>query len=310
MKFAVLLALGLTASACGPVSPRAPAAASLQLPAQVLVRSKGQVVAVSLDDYTLGSVLAEVSPVGESAATVARIFEVQAVLARTYAVAELGRHRTEGFDLCDSTHCQLYDPGRLRTSSFAAQARDAVRATSGRVLTFHGRVAETFFHADCGGATADVDAVWGGETIPYLLGGPDLVASAKHRTWTSTVSLADLFRAVRADPETSVGRHLDGLEVQTRDASGRAQEVALHGETTRVVSGDAFRAVVNRTLGDRTLDSTKFTLSRSATAYTFAGAGFGHGVGLCQLGAAARARRGDALEAILAQYFPGAVLAR
>jgi stage II sporulation protein D len=310
MRSAAALALLVAASACQPVSPHAPDAANLRLPAEVLVRSQGHVVTVSLDDYTLGSVLAEVSPVGESATTAARIFEVQAVLARTYAVAELGRHRSDGFDLCDSTHCQLYDPARIRTSSFAAMARQAVRTTSGRVLIFHGRVAETFFHADCGGATADADAVWGGETIPYLLGAPDLIATAKHRTWTASVSLADLVRAVSADPATSVGRHLDTLEVQTRDASGRAETVALHGETTRLLPGDQFRAVINRALGDRTLDSTKFSLSRTGTGYRFVGTGFGHGVGLCQVGAAARARRGDTLEAILGQYFPGAVLTR
>jgi stage II sporulation protein D (peptidoglycan lytic transglycosylase) len=308
MKSAVVLALVVTAAACGPLPAQAPGPATLRLPEQVLVRSKGRIVSVPLEDYTLASILSEVSPVGESPASAARIFEVQAVVARTYAVAELGRHRSEGFDLCDSTHCQLYDPTRIRTSAFAGVARAAVHATAGRVLTYRGRPAETFFHADCGGSTTSVDDVWGGEPIPYLLGAPDRIAPVAHRSWTSTIAASDLARALNTDPLATVGRRLDRVEVQARDASGRAQDIAIHGDGTHVVTGDEFRAIVNRALGDRTIDSTKFTLARNGSRYTFTGSGLGHGVGLCQLGAAARARRGDSLDAILAAYYPGTVL--
>jgi len=309
---ALVVAVGAVgaAGACGPLPPRAPGPGGVRLPEQVLVRSKGRIVAVPFEDYTLGSILSEVVPTGESPATAARVFEVQAVVARSYAAAELGRHRSEGFDLCDSTHCQLYDPARIRSSAFADVARAAVRATAGRVLTYRGRVAETFFHADCGGFTAAADDVWGGEPIPYLVAAPDVIAPARHRAWASTISVVDLTRALDADPQATVGRRLDGIDVRTRDASGRAKEIGLRGDQPRVLTGDAFRAVVNRAFGDRTLDSSKFTLARDGSRYTFTGTGLGHGVGLCQLGAAARARRGDSLEAILGEYFPGMVLAR
>jgi stage II sporulation protein D len=310
MKYAVplVLVIGLMA-ACGP-PPQAPAGAGVRIPAQVLVRSKGRVVAVSLEDYTLGTVVAEVNPSTETPAVAERIDEVQAIIARTYAVAELGRHRSEGFDLCDSTHCQVYDPDRARRLPLAAVARQAVAATAGRVLTYHGHIAETFFHADCGGATAAADDVWGGEAVPYLIGAPDDIAPAKHRSWTSTVSSADLLRALDADPTTAVGRRLDRVEIRRRDASGRAASLEIRGDTTRVVDGDDFRAIVNRTLGERTIDSTRFSLITSTARYTFTGTGFGHGVGLCQLGAAARARRGEALDSILEHYFPGTFLRR
>jgi stage II sporulation protein D len=176
------------------------------------------------------------------------------------------------------------------------------------VLTYGGRVATVFFHADCGGVTATASDVWGGGPIPYLVSLPDLIAPAKHRAWTSTLASADLLRAFNADPASSIGKRLDGIEVRARDASGRAETIALRSDTTRVLNGDAFRAIVNRTLGDRSLDSTKFVLTKTGTRYTFTGTGFGHGVGLCQLGAAARARRGDGVAAILDQYFPGTSL--
>jgi stage II sporulation protein D len=310
MKYAPAIALVVATAACGPFPAHAPAPGGVRVPQQILVRSKGRIVAVPLEDYTLGSVLTEVMPTGESSATAARVFEVQAVIARSYAAAELGRHRSEGFDLCDSTHCQLYDPTRIRSSALADVARAAVRATAGRVLIYRGRIAETFFHADCGGSTAAADDVWGGESIPYLVSAPDVISPTRHRAWTSTISAADLTRALTADPQATVGRRLDGIDVRGRDASGRVKEIVVSGDQPRVLTGDEFRTVVNRTLGDRTLDSTRFTLARDGSRYAFTGTGLGHGVGLCQLGAAARARRGDSLEAILGEYFPGAVLAR
>lgn len=315
MKYAraltVVIGLSLTfiGVACGP-PPRTPGAGEIRIPARVLVRSKGRVLSVPLEEYTLGTVVAEVNPSTESPAVAARIFEVQAVIARTYAVAELGRHRSEGFDLCDSTHCQVYDPDRVRTLPMAAIARAAVAATAGQVLTYHGHIAETFFHADCGGATAAVDDVWGGEAVPYLIAAPDEIAPARHRSWTSTLTAADLVRALDADASTNVGRRLNGIVVRRRDASGRAATLELHGDTTRIVDGDDFRAIVNRTLGDRAIDSTRFSMTASAARFTFTGTGFGHGVGLCQLGAAARARRGEAVAEILGHYFPGTVLQR
>jgi stage II sporulation protein D len=310
MKYLPALALVAAAAACGPLPARAPGPSGVRLPEQILVRSKGQIVAVPLEDYTLATILSEVVPGGESPATAARVFEVQAVVARSYAAAELGRHRSEGFDLCDSTHCQLYDPTRIRTSAFTDVARAAVRATAGRVLTYRGRVAQTFFHADCGGSTAAADEVWGGEPIPYLVAAPDVVSPMRHRLWASTIGATDLARVLNADPQAAVGRRLDGIDVRARDASGRAKEIALRGDQTRVLTGDEFRTIINRAFGDRTLDSTKFTLSRDGSRYVFSGSGLGHGVGLCQLGAAARARRGDSLAAILGEYFPGALLSR
>jgi stage II sporulation protein D len=300
----VVLVLGATA-ACVPLVPPAEPDGSIRIPERVLVRSHGQIVSVPLEDYVLASALAELSPVNETPDTVARLFEVQAVVARSYAVAELGRHQTEGFDFCDGTHCQLYDPARIRTSRFTPAAREAVQATAGIVVTYHGRPAETFFHADCGGYTAAAADVWGGAPIPYLIAAPDVVSSLTHRTWTTTVSESRMRDALNADPRTAVGRRLDGIDVRGRDESGRADEVTIRGDRLVVVAGDQFRAIVDRTVGDRTIDSTRFAIQHGSAGYTFTGSGFGHGVGLCQIGAAARARRGDSFAAILEYYFPG-----
>jgi stage II sporulation protein D len=307
------LALALVAaSACAPTKGAfpGPLTSSLTVPDRVRVRVAGKVTSVALDDYVIGAVLAEVTPVGESAAVVARIYDVQSIVARTYAVSQLGRHRQDGFDLCDSTHCQLYQPSRLTTSRFADAARAAVARTSGRVLVYGGRIAEALFHADCGGATTSADAVWGGPARPYLRTVTDNLPAETHRPWQVSIPAEQLRQALDADPRTDVGRTLTGIEILSRDESGRASGLTVRGERTYTVRGDVLRTVINQKFGDKAVQSTRFTLTRSAGQYTFKGTGYGHGVGLCQRGAITRARQGEGVEEILRVYFAGATVTR
>jgi stage II sporulation protein D len=285
--------------------PRAPSPPQFEIPDRIKVRHNGRVTSVPLEEYVLGSVLAEVSPVDEAVPTAERIFEVQAVIARTYAIAHLGRHRAQGFDLCDSTHCQLYDPARIKTSRFTAIARDAVRETSHEVLLYGSRPAEALFHADCGGSTTSADAVWGGPPVPYLKAASDEQPSLSHRTWRFAVPFGKLRDALNRDRRSRVGKRLDAIDVVKRDASGRVATVALRGDRRVVLRGDDLRAILNTTFGDRAVQSTKVTIVRTRDSFVFSGTGFGHGVGLCQAGAAARARRGQSVREIVAAYFDG-----
>lgn len=295
-----MFVVGIAVACVGPALPEYRG----KVPSRVSVKTAGRVTELSLDEYVLGSVLAEVSPVGESPETIARVFEVQAVLARTYAVAHIGRHKADGYDLCDTTHCELYDPSRVTTSRFADAARAAVARTSGEILTYQGRPAEALFHADCGGYTEAADEVWG-TPVPYLISAPDAAPLAAHRHWALSVD-ADRLRAIlNGDARTRVGAKLDTIAVRDRDVSGRAVTIAIGGSTPHVVRGDDFRTVLNATLGARALQSTRLTIAGAKGAWTFDGTGFGHGVGLCQTGAMARARRGESLTSILADYFPG-----
>ena len=117
---------------------------------------------VPLEDYVEATILSEFAPANGDPATVERMLEVQALLGRTYAVGHLGRHAREGYDVCDRTHCQLYQPGRLTTSRWAPQGADAVRRTASQVLWFDGAPALAVYHADCGGRTSAAAEVWGG----------------------------------------------------------------------------------------------------------------------------------------------------
>lgn len=264
-----------------------------------------------LEEYVAATIISEFAPPDGEPVTVERMLEVQAVIGRTYALAHLGRHAREGFDLCATTHCQLFQPSRLRTSRWAAQAAEAVRRTSGTVLWFDGAPANALFHADCGGHTSTAADVWGGTGSPYLAAvEDDGPAEEAHAGWRYEAARASVLRALNADPRTRVGARLDGIQILERDSAGRAEQIALHGAVERIVRGEALREVLTQAFGGRTIKSTWFDVRRQGAAFVFEGRGFGHGVGLCQAGALARVRAGTRLPAILQKYFPGTRLGR
>jgi len=301
----IVAAVAGLAIACGPSTARFPGDVTSGVPARLRVQVAGQIKTVALDDYVLGAALSEVTPVSESDRVVETVYEVQAIIARTYAVAHAGRHAREGFDLCDRTHCQLYEPGRITTSRFTRTARTAVARTAGRILRFNGRPALTLFHADCGGHTTTPAAAWGGPALPYLPSGPDPIAG-QHRTWQFTATTAEWTRLLEGDSRTETGGRFTALAVTQRDASGRATQVRLSGDRVRLVTGETLRSVVAAARGARAFMSTRFDVEAIPEGFRVTGTGFGHGVGLCQIGAIARARSGASVTAILAHYYPGA----
>jgi stage II sporulation protein D len=266
---------------------------------------------IALEDYVATTALSEVHPDVSDEGVAERVFEVQAVIARTYAVSNRGRHAKDGFDLCSTTHCQLYEPARLGTSRWASVARAAAQQTRGELLWFADGPALAVFHADCGGHTSNAAAVWGGIAPAYLSGATDKgPAGGAHADWTFETSASALRSALNADPRTAVGARLDRIEIAARDDAGRAEMILLRGTRTFLVRGEVFRDVLTRALGVRTLKSTLFSVKQSRTAFVFSGKGFGHGVGLCQAGALARLRAGESPEDVLEHYFPGTSLHR
>jgi stage II sporulation protein D len=163
------------------------------------------------------------------------------------------------------------------------------------------------FHADCGGHTSDASAVWGGTAVPYLVAAPD-TCRAEHSDWTFDTGAPGLRAALNADTRTNVGATLDRVEISGRDAAGRAELITLHGARTFVVRGEVFRDVVTRALGVKSLRSTLFSVKRTGEHFVFSGRGYGHGVGLCQAGAAARIRAGASPRDVLLHYFPGTAI--
>lgn len=217
-----------------------------------------------------------------------------AVAIRTYVLANSGRHRRDGFDLCDSTHCQV-----LRQST--PTTRRAALATAGQVLLHEGRPAEVFYSASCGGHSEAAAEVWPGANYPYLRANPDDVHEGD-TPWTLDLTLAQIESALRRVGFTG---DLSGIEIEARSASGRVTRLRLEGLQPGVVAGEQFRMA----LGALVLRSTAFTLTTTAGGARFVGRGFGHGIGMCVVGAGRRAARGETSRAILAQYYPGLQLA-
>lgn len=306
-----LLVAGSVAGCAGtpapPVMP--PVGGVITLPTQLMIRVNGDVTSVPIEDYVLGTVLAEIAPANDTAAAASGIYRLQAIITRTYAAFHKGRHAKEGFDLCDTTHCQVYQPARIKTSRFAAVARQAVADTRGQVLTYGQRPAEALFHADCGGHTAAAEVIWGGR-VPYLVGSVDAVPAETHRVWQFSLTREQLRTALNASAATAVGSQLRSMRIAARDASGRATTLELIGDAARSLRGEQVRAAVNQQHGALAVRSTRFALSLVGDSYQFDGTGFGHGVGLCQVGAMARIRRGDDVPAVLSAYYPGARLLR
>jgi len=218
--------------------------------------------------------------------------EALAIAIRTFAAANSARHRRDGFDLCDTTHCQV-----LRAST--AASRRAAQATAGQLLVFDGRPAEVFYSASCGGRSEAASQVWPGAIDhPYLTSIADDVHGGEV-PWVVDLPAAQIEQALhRAGFD---GKRLKDLDVEQRSASGRVTRLRLSGLRPDTIAGDDFRLAI----GARELRSTSFTVKKVGRAFRFTGRGYGHGVGLCVVGAGLRAARGETARQILARYFPG-----
>jgi stage II sporulation protein D len=311
----LLTALGLSGCAPGPVRVMMPGSVARGKAATVRVQVKDGTATlvreIPLEEYVTATALSEVHPAMGDDAVAARMFEVQAVIARTYALSNRGRHAKEGFDLCSNTHCQVYDSARVKASRWSAAARTAVRKTAGEVLWFADAPARAVFHADCGGHTSNASAVWGGLGPAYLAATRDSgPAGNAHAGWIFEPKAAAVHAALNADQRTAVGARLDRIEIAGRDDAGRAEKILLRGTRTFIVRGEVFRDVLTRRLGVRTLRSTLFSVKKTRDTFVFEGKGFGHGVGLCQAGALARLKAGASADDVLAHYFPGTRVSR
>jgi SpoIID/LytB domain protein len=221
--------------------------------------------------------------------------EALAITIRTFALANRGRHRADGFDLCDQTHCQV-----LRAAVAATER--AARATAGRLLLRDGAPASVYYSASCGGRTQLPSDVWPGADDPPYLPSKDDDACQGAPAWTAELLEADLQRALRA---SGFRGELRDVRIAARNASGRVSRLALDGLKPDQISGQDFRVAVGRTLGWQHVKSTAFELRVKDGSYRFSGHGSGHGVGMCVIGSARLAEKGVSAEDILARYFPG-----
>lgn len=251
---------------------------------------RGTVVTLPLEVYVARVLAGEGEPRAAEAAQ-----QALAIAIRTFVLANPGRHARDGFDVCDGTHCQV-----PRTPTTAS--RRAAFATAAQLLIYNGVPAELFYSASCGGYSESAAQVWPGLDYPYLPAAPDEV-HGDETPWTFELTLDQVARALQ---RAGFDGRLRDVRIDERTASGRAARLRLEGLVPDVMAGEQFRTAV----GTATLRSTAFTVERRGATLRFTGRGFGHGVGMCVIGAGRRAERGESAQAILARYYPGLALTR
>ena len=249
----------------------------------------GRVAVVPLEVYVARVIAGEGEPNAPEATQ-----QALAIAIRTFAVVNSRRHARDGFDLCDGTHCQVPRAATIAT-------RQAALTTAGRVLTYNGSPAEVFYSASCGGQSESASSVWPGADLPYLRSVFDDV-HADDTPWTLSLTLREIREALGRVGFTGA---LTNVEVEARSESGRASRLRLSGLRPDTIAGDAFRLAV----GASAFRSTAFAIERTGDTLRFTGRGYGHGVGMCVVGAGRRARRGESVDQILRAYYPGLQLA-
>ncbi|RCK78179.1 MAG: putative amidase enhancer [Candidatus Ozemobacter sibiricus] len=287
------------------------------------------VLATDLEHILAGVVPSEISSKAAPSA-----LQAQAVAARGEILSKVGlRHLKEGFDFCAEQHCQVYAGDNAVTDRIAAE----IAPTRGLILhAADGTILDAVYAANCGGRGDRNDLVWNSQPNPHLIGvwdGPrplalDLTDEAQVASfirfppfsycqdptveggdkfrWTRTLT-GDAWQKVVAAAGVGRIRQIDGLE---RGPSGRLYKVVIHGE--KGIKTVMRELKIRQLFGG--LRSACFVVAwqRDAAGFItggeFTGAGWGHGVGMCQTGAQYLARQGWSFDRILLHYFPGARL--
>ncbi len=251
---------------------------------------------LGVEEYLRGVVPNEVKPTWPLEA-----LKAQAVSARTFAYYRRAAQVQAEYDLSAGTNSQVYKG----VDSERPSTDQAVAETRGLVATVQGRYLSAFYHANCGGRTADVSQVWGGK-VPYLTGvACGYCDDGPHHAWTLDLSLDDLTRVL--DRHNQPGGPVRSVRARGRFPDGRVTEV----EIARTGGADTVKAPAFRMMvGPDRLRSTNFTVSTQGRTLRFQGLGWGHGVGLCQEGASGMARSGRGFVDILKHYYPGCEIRR
>jgi len=244
------------------------------------------------------------------------------------------------FDVCSDDHCQRYQG---ITKILSKQTEEAIRETRGMAMTYQDEICDARYSKACGGLTEQFDTAWDDKRIPYLESIPD--ASVSHRrirsekeawrwilsepeTYCNTKDEAllekilpdfdretkDFFRwrvEYSREELEEILREKSGFDFGTlkeiiplqRGPSGRISRLKILGSKRSMVVGKELE--IRRWLSRSHLYSSAFIVTVESGRLIFHGAGWGHGVGLCQIGAAVMATRGSLAEEILKHYFRG-----
>lgn len=247
-----------------------------------------------------------------------------------------GREAHPDFDVCADDHCQRYQG---ITKAFSPAASEAVRATAGEFLRNNGAICDARFSKCCGGITERYATAWEDVAIPYLesiYDGRAQPGSYSPETWIRSAPPA----YCNTDDLKLLSRVLPGFDQETRDfyrwqvaytpeeladliksrlgadlgpirdlqalargPSGRIYRLKITGERGYIIIGKELE--IRRALSSTHLYSSAFVVDKEPGRFVIRGAGWGHGVGLCQIGAAVMSNEGKTYAEILQHYYRG-----
>ena len=231
------------------------------------------------------------------------------VLVRYYGLSHRKRH--VAYDLCDLSHCQVYQ-GLPPHFSFW---RGIIEA--GRGFRFPASVdpQSLYFSRCCGGQLESADQVWGGapspnRTGPDALEGETLCEGDSFFHWKSSTSVENIESVFRTMAQLPGSARLQSMSVVEKTTHGRNKTLAAvfelpSGETQEIRENvQKFVSEFGKNYGWRVFPSLLFDFKREGDTYYFSGQGLGHGVGMCQSGALCLAKKGWSWKKILRFYFP------
>ena len=296
------------------------------------------VVSMPVEVYLRSVVASEMNP-----AAPAEFLRAHAIVSRSWVMGKILRVHAQGggtrsaeelrvwadtaahsgFDVCNDDHCQRFQGVQPLPSSL----REALKTTEHIVLTdAAGQVIDARFSKCCGGFTEAFSTCWQDVDYPYLPAQPDpwcdpsRISAAQMRQalkdydadtdyyrWQTCISAAEVAANLRERFGMNVGR-ITALEPVSRGLSGRIHRLRVAGTEGAVLLGKEL--AVRRLLSPTHLLSSAFEVERQGDRFLLRGRGWGHGVGMCQTGAAAMAFAGKSAQEILAFYYPASKLAK
>lgn len=255
---------------------------------------------IELEQYLLGVVKSEAKDLSQFQA-----YKAQAVVSRTYTLANKNRHKSSGYNLCDTTHCQLY----TGFDGIKEEIRKAVYQTKGEILVYRGKPIWAFYHSICGGTTEDGSYLWQYEAKPYIKSIYDgksdkpYCYNARGFKWRTKIG-NKTFENFLKRKIVSKNETIKDLKITRLSPSGRVIEMEIvTDKRIKKISGINFYHIAGRDLGWDAIRSTKFRIYKKNNFIVFEGYGHGHGAGMCQHGADKMAELGYDYKAILNHYY-------
>ena len=270
---------------------------------------------IGMEDYLMSVISSEM----KSSASI-ELLKAHAVISRSWLKARLKDHKAghEHFDVCADDHCQRYQGLTMAVGDDVCRAIDR---TWGQVLEYGGDICDTRYSKCCGGRTELFSTCWEDVDLPYLQSVEDPFCDCENSSilsqvlndydlhtadfhdWTVQYTTDELSELVRTRTGIDFGT-IVALEAVERGPSGRIKYLRITGTLREEVIGKEL--AIRKALSSSHLKSSAFEIEKTPDGFVFKGRGWGHGVGLCQIGAAAMAAQGYDYRQILSHYYVGA----